>query len=141
MNDTLALCHNQVMAFFRDLDDNRYADLVQRLAPDGVWLRQGQTLAGREATLQALSRRSTTQRIHHLICNLVADGQDEADRCTMRAYMLVVRHDSGAPLTGPAPLTGIENIRTTHIELARRDGQWLITRLANDEPSFAAPAA
>ena len=94
MNDTLALCHNQVMAFFRDLDDNRYADLVQRLAPDGVWLRQGQTLAGREATLQALSRRSTTQRIHHLICNLVADGQGGADRCTCLLYTSPSPRDS-----------------------------------------------
>ncbi|MBB1628022.1 nuclear transport factor 2 family protein [Achromobacter sp. UMC71] len=140
MNDTLALCHNQVMAFFRDLDENRYDALLQRLAPDGVWLRQGKTLAGRESARDALSTRSATQRIHHLISNLVADAWD-ADHCTMRAYMLVVRHDSGAPLAGSAPLTGIENIRSTHIELARRDGQWLITRMANDEPSFAAPAA
>ena len=45
MSDTLSLCHNQVMAFFRDLDESRYDDLVRRLAPDGVWLRQGQALA------------------------------------------------------------------------------------------------
>lgn len=140
MNAPLALCHNQVMAFFRDLDENRYDDLVQRLTPDGVWLRQGKTLTGRAATRDALSRRSTTQRIHHLICNLVADAWN-ADGCAMRAYMLVVRHDSGAPLVGPAPLAGVENIRTTHIALTRSGSQWLIARMANDEPSFAAPAA
>ena len=55
MSDPLSLCHNQVMAFFRDLDENRYDDLVRRLAPDGVWLRQGQTLAGRDAVLAALA--------------------------------------------------------------------------------------
>lgn len=55
--------------------------------------------------------------------------------------MLVVRHDSGAALSGPAPLTGIDSIRTTHIELARHDGAWLITRMANDDPGFSAQAA
>ncbi|MNV43877.1 hypothetical protein D3C71_1356100 [compost metagenome] len=140
MNDALSLCHNQVMAFFRDLDENRYGDLVQRLAPDGVWLRQGKTLEGRAAVFDALSRRSATQRIHHLISNLMADARDE-DQCVMRAYMLVVRHDSGMPLSGPAPLSGVENIRTTHIELRRSGDQWLIARMANDDPSFSAQAA
>ncbi|AMG37028.1 nuclear transport factor 2 family protein [Achromobacter xylosoxidans] len=140
MSDPLSLCHNQVMAFFRDLDENRYDDLVRRLAPDGVWLRQGQTLAGRDAVLAALARRSPTQRIHHLICNLAAHAWS-ADRCAIRAYMLVVRHDSGAALSGPAPLTGIDTIRTTHIELARHDDAWLITRMANDDPGFSAQAA
>ncbi|MFD4839587.1 nuclear transport factor 2 family protein [Achromobacter sp. NPDC058515] len=140
MNDTLSLCHNQVMAFFRDLDENRYGDLARRLAPDGIWLRQGRTLEGRDAALAALSGRSATQRIHHLICNLVADAWD-GDRCAMRAYMLVVRHDSGMPLSGPAPLAGVENIRTTRIELARIGGQWLIARMASDDPSFSAQAA
>lgn len=130
MSDTLSLCHNQVMACFRDLDESRYDDLVRRLAPDGVWLRQGQTLA----------RRSATQRIHHLICNLAAHAWS-ADHCALRGYMLVVRHDSGSPLSGPAPLAGVDTIRTLRVELARRDGEWLIARMANDEPSFSAQAA
>ncbi|MCZ8388821.1 nuclear transport factor 2 family protein [Achromobacter xylosoxidans] len=140
MSDTLSLCHNQVMAFFRDLDESRYDDLVRRLAPDSVWLRQGKTLAGRDATLRALSLRSATQRIHHLICNLAAHAWS-ADRCALRGYMLVVRHDSGSPLSGPAPLAGVDTIRTLRVELARIDGEWLIARMANDEPSFSAQAA
>lgn len=140
LNDTLSLCHNQVMAFFRDLDENRYDELVRRLAPNGVWLRQGRTLEGPDAVLDALSTRSPTQRIHHLISNLVADTWD-GDRCSMRAYMVVVRHDSGMPLSGPAPLSGIENIRTTRVELARSGSRWLITRMTNDDPSFSTQAA
>ncbi|ARP88886.1 hypothetical protein CAL14_00045 [Bordetella genomosp. 9] len=136
-DDTLGLCRNQVLGFFRDLDDNDYASLVRRMTPDGVWHRQGKVLEGREAVLSALATRSPTMRIHHLICNLFADRADAA-HCAMRAYMLVVRHDAGRALAGPAPLTGIENIRTTHIELARADGGWLIAQMRNDEPSFAA---
>lgn len=137
--DILGACTNQVMAFFRDLDESDYASLAQRLAPDGVWHRQGKVLRGRDEVRQALALRSPTQRIHHLIVNLAADAC-EPRRCALRGYMLVVRHDSGAPLAGPAPLRGIENIRTTRVELERRDGQWLITLLRNDEPSFAASA-
>ena len=139
MNDTISLCRNQVMGFFRDLDDNAYDSLAGRMAPDGVGHRQGMVLNGREAVLQALSTRSKTMRIHHLIANLLADVVDE-HRCVMRAYMLVVRHDAGRPITGPAPLAGIENIRTTHVDLARRDGRWLISLMRNDEPTFATQA-
>ncbi|WP_233233195.1 nuclear transport factor 2 family protein [Bordetella sp. LUAb4] len=136
---TLAVCHNQVMAFYRDLDEYRYEALADRLAPDGAWHRQGKVLTSRQAVLDALAPRSKTQRIHHLIVNLVADSQEE-DRCRMRAYMLVVRHDSGGTPQGPAPLNGIENIRTIHIELVRVAGAWLIKEMRGDEPTFAMPA-
>jgi hypothetical protein len=136
MNDALSLCRNQVMAFFRHLDDNDYAALVKNLTPDAQWHRQGAVLAGHAAVLAALSKRPATLRIHHLITNLVADDFSES-HCSMRAYMLVVRHDDGKPLAGPAPLAGIENIRTTHIKLNHVDGQWLIAHLSNDELSFA----
>jgi hypothetical protein len=139
MNDAISMCRNQVMGFFRDLDENDYEGLTARMAPDGVWHRQGKVLAGREAVRQALAQRSATMRIHHLITNLLADTVDDT-RCVMRGYMLVVRHDAGKPLAGPAPLSGIENIRTTHVELTRRDGTWLVARMRNDEPSFAVPA-
>ncbi|WP_233161749.1 MULTISPECIES: nuclear transport factor 2 family protein [unclassified Achromobacter] len=135
----MALCQNQVMAFYRDLDENRYEDLADRLAPGGAWHRQGKVLSSRQAVLDALAPRSKTQRIHHLIVNLVTDSQDE-ERCRMRAYMLVVRHDSGSPPQGTAPLTGIENIRSIHIELVCTDGAWLIREMRGDEPTFAMPA-
>jgi hypothetical protein len=139
MNDTISLCRNQVLGFFRDLDENDYDALVSRMAADGVWYRQGKVLNGRQNVLRALSVRSKTMRIHHLISNLCTDRADDK-RCVMRGYMLVVRHDAGKPLDGPAPLHGIENIRTTHVELARVDGTWLITHMRNDDPSFAMQA-
>jgi hypothetical protein len=139
MNDTISLCTNQVMGFFRDLDDNAYDSMVNRMTPDCVWHRQGKVLNGRDAVLQALSVRSKTMRIHHLISNLFAD-QAEDTRCAMRGYMLVVRHEPGRLLEGPAPLTGIENIRTTHVELVRVNGAWLIARMRNGDPTFAMQA-
>jgi hypothetical protein len=135
-SEAIGLCCNQVLGFFRDLDDNDYESLVGRMLSDGVWHRQGKVLDGRDAVRAALALRSRTQRIHHLITNLFADAAD-GTRCRLRGYMLVVRHDEGKPRAGPAPLSGIENIRTTRVELAWRDGAWLIADMRNDEPTFA----
>jgi hypothetical protein len=137
--ETIALCQNQIMALYRDLDERKYESLVSRFAPDGVWHRQGKVLAGRDAMLAALALRPATQRIHHLMVNVVADDAS-GDHCAMRAYMVVVRHDSGKAIEGPAPLSGIESIRTSYIELTKTGGAWLVSRMSGDEPSFAASA-
>ncbi|MDS1138820.1 nuclear transport factor 2 family protein [Pusillimonas sp. SM2304] len=137
MSDDLSLCTNQIMAFFRDLDDREYARLTERLSAQATWHRQGQILKGRAAVHDALAKRSPTLRIHHLITNVMADHID-GDECHMRAYMLVVRHDDGKKACGPAPLSGIENIRTTHVKLERDADAWLIVQMRNDDPSFSA---
>lgn len=139
MNDALSLCQNQIMAFFRDLDENQYESLIGRMTPDGVWARQGKVMKGHQDVRDVMGKRSTSGRVHHLIVNLMAD-KIEADRIEMRGYMLVVKYD-GKPVEGPAPLKGIENIRTTYATLVRKDGNWLIANLDNDRGiSFSASA-
>jgi hypothetical protein len=77
-------------------------------------------------------------RIHHLLTNAFAvpDGADGAD---FTAYMLVVRHEPGGPLEGPAPLKNIENIRTVRATLRHTGQGWRIATMQGDPPSFAAP--
>ncbi|NYT25227.1 nuclear transport factor 2 family protein [Alcaligenaceae bacterium] len=137
MNLDMTECGNQVMLFFRHLDERDYDALVSLLAPDAVWHRQGKQLRGPAEALQALRQRSPNMRIAHIITNLVVDHID-AGRCTMRGYMLVVRHETDQALDGPAPLDGIESIRTIHVALKRRDTGWLIDELSNDPIAFAA---
>lgn len=139
MTDDLSVCRNVAMSFFRHLDDRDYLRLTQLMTTDASWYRQGEHLMGHSGIHDALLKRSPTMRIHHLITNLVAD-ELKNDLCRMRAYMLVVRHDGSASIMGPAPLSGIENIRTTHIILKRFDDTWLIAQVSNDEPSFAVTA-
>ncbi len=139
MLDPFTQCQQQVLAFFRDLDENRYEAMAERLAPDGVWHRQGQLLQGREAVLAALARRAPTMRILHLFTNLLLDRLD-ADTCELRGYMLIVRHDAGVALDGPAPLSGIESIRNHGFTLRRHGERWLIAALRPDEPSFSMAA-
>ncbi len=128
-----------VIRFFRALDDREYSTLAALLAPDGVWHRQGAELRNEADILAAMAKRSPTMRIHHLLTNVFAEprGADEAE---VTGYMLVVRHDSGAEPTGPSPLQGIENIRTTRARLRQTPQGWRIVHLAGDAPSFAANA-
>jgi limonene-1,2-epoxide hydrolase len=126
-----------VIRFFRALDDRDYHVLVALLAPDGVWHRQGKELRGEANIVAAMSSRSPTMRIHHLLTNVFAEpqGQDEA---AVTGYMLVVRHDAKAELPGPAPLSGIENIRTIRARLRHTPQGWRILQLGGDPVSFEA---
>lgn len=128
-----------LIRFFRHLDEREYAELAGLMLPDGVWHRQGAELRGEAAIVAALSRRSPTMRIHHLLTNVFArpDGEDAA---AVTAYMLVVRHEPGAPLDGPAPLHGVETIRTLRARLRATSEGWRIEQLGSDPVSFAVPS-
>ena len=127
-----------VARFYRHLDEREVSGLTSLMLPDGVWHRQGQALAGPAAIAAALARRSPSMRIHHLLTNAYAmpAGPDAAE---VTAYMLVVRHEPGGPLAGPAPLHGVESIRTVRASLRATAGGWRIASLRGDPPSFAAP--
>jgi hypothetical protein len=136
MSPELKVCENQVMLFFRYLDERQYDALAALIAPQGVWRRQGKALVGAEQILAALGQRSPTMRIVHLITNLACD-QSDADHCSLRGYMLVVRHDPGTVTAGPLPLKGIESVRDLQVNLERHNGQWLISELAGEASLFA----
>ena len=125
-----------LIRFFRHLDDREYAALAALMLPDGEWHRQGAVLRGGAELQAALARRSPTMRIHHLLTNVFAEP-DGTGAAEVTAYMLVVRHEPGAPLDGPAPLSGIENIRTVRGRLRKAEAGWRIERLGGDAPSFA----
>lgn len=139
MNDNWNQCNNQVLRFFRYLDERHYDALAALLASDAVWHRQGRILRGPAEVQAALEQRSVTMRIAHIIANLMVDELD-ADHCIMRAYMLVIRHEPGRDQNGPSPMEGIESVRTMHIRLERTDAQWLITELKGDDILFARQA-
>lgn len=139
MTSNLTACGNQVFRYFRYLDERDYDALTSLLTHDAVWHRQGRILTGRAQVHEALRLRSGTMRIAHIITNLMADTLHESE-CAMRAYMLVVRHEPGHELVGPAPLQGIESIRTMHIKLKRDGDEWLISEMTGDGVLFAQDA-
>lgn len=139
MTTEMKICENQVMLFFRHLDERQYDALAALMAPQGVWRRQGKVLTGPGQAREALARRSPTMRIAHLITNLACKQQDD-QRCTVTGYMLVVRHDPGAVVAGPLPLKGIESIRDLQVSLERHGGKWLISELSAENIIFAMDA-
>lgn len=139
MNAAMKQCENQVMLFFRHLDERSYDALAALLAPDGIWRRQGKVLRGPQQVLNALQQRSPTMKITHIITNLVFDKYD-TQCCTMRGYMQVIRHEPGGPVQGPCPLQGIESIRNVQIQMHQVADSWLIAELCAEETIFAANA-
>ncbi|MGR3455275.1 nuclear transport factor 2 family protein [Pseudooceanicola sp.] len=133
-NDPLTRAADVLVRFYRHLDDREY-DVVADLL-DGEWNRHGKPLITREEVLEALTARSETRRIHHLLTNISA--QEVADgTIALTAYQLVVQHDSGAFLDGPAPLEGISTIRTIRARAVETPEGWRIRWLKSDPPSFS----
>jgi uncharacterized protein (TIGR02246 family) len=56
-------------AFCYNLDHRNYAGLADLFAPDGVWIRHGQRLQGREQIIAALSQRLPNQFTRHVTTN------------------------------------------------------------------------
>lgn len=136
MSTEMKICENQVMLFFRHLDERQYEALAALIAPQGIWRRQGKVLTGPGQARAALAQRSPTMRIAHLITNLACELKNE-HQCSVRGYMLVVRHDPGSAVAGPLPLKGIESIRDLQVSLERHDGKWLISELSAEDIIFA----
>ncbi len=118
--------------FFRCLDENNFPGLVALMAPGGVWHRQGEQLSGEASIMAAMGKRPPHRRVHHLLSNLIADVS--GNEATVTAYMFVVRHDGA--VQGPAPLTGLESVRTLRVRMTRTAAGWRIQDLGGDPVSF-----
>ena len=127
-----------VTRMYRRLDDRDYKGIAALMAPGGVWHRQGAALVSEPEILAAMARRSPTLMIHHLLSNLFADIAADGTAMVI-GYMQVVRYDSGRKVTGEAPLSGVENIRTIRVKLTPTEAGWRILSANSDPISFAAP--
>jgi hypothetical protein len=125
-----------VMRFYRYLDDRNYEGIAALMATHGVWHRQGSQLANKAQIMEAMSKRSPTLVIHHLLTNIIVDVAADG-MAQVTGYMLVVRYDSGTRVTGPAHLSGVENISTIHAQLVPTAEGWRIQSMTSDPISFA----
>ena len=118
-----------VLAFFDHLDERRYGELLSLMAPDAVWHRQGKVLQGHAQIRSALQERSNTQRIRHLITNLLqrsASDSDSDSEARFSHYMTALRHDDGEPHTGPVTIQGPLRMSLVNTRLQRRGGAWCV---------------
>jgi hypothetical protein len=110
--------------FFRHLDDFQYQDMVALFAQDGIWLRQGQTIRGREAIRLALEKRPTAQRIRHVMTNaFIANMKD--GRVCMESYMTAYRHENPSAYTVPV-ISGPFRLNLVTTWFVQEQGLWLI---------------
>ena len=124
---------------FLFLDERRYDDLATLFAPDGCWHRQGHLLRGHDAIIEALSARSATMRICHVITNGIveASGEGRAEaQCVMTAY----RHDDGTSTQAVPEIAGPAVMARVRTRLARLPEGWRIEEMTMDYLfHFAAP--
>ncbi len=118
-----------LLAFFDHLDERRYDALLSLMTQDAIWHRQGQRLQGHAQILAALQQRSNTQRIRHLVTNLLQRSAG-ADEARLTHYMTALRHDDGAVHAGPVTIAGPLRMSLVTTHLVRVAGAWRIAEQA-----------
>ncbi|MDP6173680.1 MAG: nuclear transport factor 2 family protein [Rhodospirillales bacterium] len=100
-------CTQVIIQFYNDLDARRYDTLVGLFAPDGIWMRQGEEVKGRDKIMEIMAGRpgAENQQIRHMVSNIQVSVVDENTANTQQ-YVTIYRHDSDEPIKGPAPMEG-----------------------------------
>lgn len=96
-------CSQLLMRFYDHFDRWNYEEMAALFTPAGEWHRAGKALAGRDAIVAELQLRSTTQKIRHVLTNLLVDVRD-ATHADARAYLTVYRHDDEQKSAAPAKI-------------------------------------
>ena len=115
---------------FYFLDESNYTELLKLFTPDGRWIRQGEDCSGHQHIMQSLMKRSTTQRIRHVISNTFLPSQT-ATRATLTAYMTAYRFDDGSHKTGPVTISRPFRLSVVHARLVVVDDHWRVAELAH----------
>ena len=125
---SLPECMQVTHQLFYFLDESKYHDLVSLFTANGTWHRQGELLSGREQIMQALLKRSTTQRIRHVISNGFIESQS-LEQIQMVAYMLAYRFDDGALHTGPVEISRPLRMSVVRASLRQSEGGWKVAEM------------
>ena len=122
-------CMQVVHQMFYFLDESMYPQLLELFTPNGTLHRQGELLAGRERIMQAMLKRSATQRIRHVISNGFIESQS-AGQMHVVAYMTAYRFDDGAMHEGPVGISRPFRVAVVRAALLPTDGDWKITEMS-----------
>lgn len=115
-----------LLAMFDHLDNRRYDALLSLMVPGAVWHRQGMRLQGHAQILAALRERSPTQRIRHLVTNLLQRSATP-DAAQFTHYMTALKFDDGRVHTGPVTIDGPLRMSLVTTQLQRIEGTWRVT--------------
>lgn len=94
-------CAQTVHRLFQHMDDGRTADAAALFLPDGVWVKRGESIRGREAVQESMESRGSNVATRHVITNMVVDPADDG----MKARFYVTTYADEAWSGGPGALT------------------------------------
>ena len=125
----LSGCMQTTHEMFYCLDESRYAQLVGLFMPHGTLHRQGELLTGHGQIMQAMVKRSSTQRIRHVISNGFIESQ-AAGLAHVVAYMTAYRFDDGTLHSGPVEISRPFRMSIVRASLQQTDNTWKIASMA-----------
>lgn len=119
-------CGQQVLKFYRYLDEKRYDDLVELFAEDGAWVRLNVELTGKERIREAMRERDDWLTAH-LVTNISVDIINE-NRVETTQYITLYRHEGWDESRGPAPVVLPLGVLRHRDQLVRIDDEWKFQR-------------
>ena len=125
---TLSGCMQVVHEMFYALDISDYERLVCLFEPEGSLLRQGEYLKGRLHIMQAMKKRSPTQRTRHVISNGFIESHS-LGLTHLVAYMTTYRFDDGSAPTGHVAISGPFRMSIVHAAMRPINDEWQIAAM------------
>ena len=125
----LSGCMQTTHEMFYCLDESRYAHLVDLFLPHGTLHRQGELLRGHAQIMQAMKKRSSTQRIRHVISNGFIESQTSG-LAHVVAYMTAFRFDDGTLRSGPVEINRPFRMSIVRTTLQAAGNTWKIASMA-----------
>jgi SnoaL-like domain len=121
-------CTQLMHQFFFCLDQFDYEKLVGLFEADGIFYHQGERLSGRADIMRAMTDRSPTQRIRHVISNVFIDSET-AGTANVVAYMTAYRFDDGQLHTGPVAIGGPLRLSVVRACMRSSGSDWKIAEM------------
>lgn len=125
----LSGCMQTTHEMFYCLDESRYEQLVDLFLPHGTLHRQGELLRGHAQIMQAMKKRSSTQRIRHVISNGFIESQTSG-LAHVVAYMTAYRFDDGTLRSGPVEINRPFRMSIVRTTLQAAGNTWKIASMA-----------
>ena len=118
-------CMQVTNQLFHFLDQSNYEGLVGLFVPNGSWQRQGETLHARDQIMQAMLKRSVTQRIRHIVTNGFIAAHSPAGAAPL-PYMLAYCFDDGTLHTGPVEIARPLRMSVLRAAMKQTEGGWKV---------------
>ena len=99
-----------------------------QFVPNGSWQRQGETLHRRDQIMQAMLKRSVTQRIRHIVTDGFIEAHSPAGAALV-AYMPAYRFDDGTLHTGPVEIARPLRMSVLRAAMKQTEGGWKVAAM------------